>query len=397
VTSKLRSAEPVSTSAPTSADRCPVCRSASVRVLDLTHRGQIISSDWLILSNAELRPCCCEDCGLVFESRGVRSFSHEFYDKIFRPKPMMRVYSHSTVQSRHEKAVELIGELLPMAPTGRLVEIGSGKGQFIKRFHEVYPRWQLVGLEPSVSFESLTRSIPDAETHRCGYEGYECVPASQDLIVALGVIEHVDNPLAMLRWAARALRPGGLCFIEAPNFENHPNDLFCADHLSKLTPLMLENLATRAGFAVEAMRTMGVPMYFALRATGTSGKAPPSAFAHNIEIARRNERIARSILAGVSEARATAIRHKESFGIFGLASAGLAAPFVLNFPPSDIAAFMDDNSETWGTEIYGRPVGGSELIRLNGIRHIALSLSPVYAPAVAARLRELGATVYGEH
>ena len=45
----------------------------------------------------------------------------------------------------------------------------------------------------------------------------------------------------------------------------------------------------------------------------------------------------------------------------------------------------------------GRPVIGPDLIQDSGIRHVALSMSPVYAGQVFARLRSLGVNVYMGH
>jgi SAM-dependent methyltransferase len=375
-------------SAPT--DQCPVCSSGDIQLLRFGHRGSIVSSNWVIQPNAELRPCCCRACGLVYESRGVRFSLREFYEKVFRPTPLMEFYGDGRGQ-----LVDLLRELTTIEPAGRLLEIGSGRGQFLKRFHDLYSDWQLTAIEPSISFEVLTKTVPAAQAYQCGFQAFECEPKSQDIVVALSVIQSVDDPLALLKWSARALKTGGICFLEASNFETHPNSLVCGDHLSKLTPASLENLAARAGFTMEAIRRAGVPMYCILRAAGDSDETPPSAFLPNINLAQQNERIIDSILQSIINARAAARERNESFGIFGLATAGLTAPFILNFPPSDITAFIDDNSRVWETEVIGRPVISRDQIQSAAIKHIALSLSPVYVEQVAGRLRSAGVTVYG--
>jgi SAM-dependent methyltransferase len=373
-----------------SGDRCPVCSSEDIELLRFGHRGQIVSSNWVVQSNAELRPCCCRNCGLVYESRGVRLSLDEFYEKVFGPTPLMEFYGDGKAQ-----LVDLLGQLAAIRRTGRLLEIGSGRGQFLKRFHAMHPEWHLTAIEPGVSFDVLVKTAPMAQAHRCGFEAFACEPGSQDIVVALSVIQSVADPLDLLEWSARALKTGGICFLEASNFETHPNSLVCGDHLSKLTPASLENLAARAGFAVEAIRPAGVPMYAVLRATGAPPETPASAFSHNIRVARRTERLVRANLKSIADARANARRRNEGFGIFGLASIGLTAPFMLNFPPSDIAAFIDDNARAWGSEAIGRPIIGPHLMHDRGIKHIALSLSPVYAERVAAKARSLGVAVYG--
>jgi len=305
----------------------------------------------------------------------------------------MRVYGGDDAIKRPTQANELIDALVKLPEDGNLLEIGAGKGQVLKGFCERHPRWRITALEPSISFESLTATISDADLHHVGLEEFAYTPASMDLVVALGVIEHVHDPLALLRRAVHMLRPGGTLFIEAPNFEVHPNDLFCADHLSKLTPLMLERLAEAAGFTVETRHMAGVPMYFVLRKLGAAAPLR-SAYTHNVAVAQRNALSVRGMLSSIDAARRDARRADSAFGIFGLATVGLIAPFMLDFAPHEIAAYMDDNQETWGTELHGRRVGGPALIAERGIRHIALAMSPVYMASVAARLGALGAQVY---
>lgn len=370
-------------------DCCPACASPDIEVLGFSHRGRIVSSNWIVLPDSELRPCCCRECGLIYESRGVRLSLRDFYENAFTPTPLMRFYGDGRT-----KLVDLLGELATIAPTGRLLEVGSGRGQFLQRFHEMHPQWELTAIEPSVSCEALRSAVPAAEVHRCGFETYSCPPNSQDVVVALSVIQSVENPLALLMWAARALRVGGICFIEASNFELHPHSLVCGDHLSKLTARALENLAARAGFAVETIQSGGVPMYCVLRATGKLVGRPPSAFRDSLRAARQNERFVEGVLRSIADARSNARRRDEGFAIFGLASIGLTAPFILDFPPSDIVAFIDDNKHAWGSEALGRPIAGPDLIRARRIKHVALSLSPVYASEVAARLRQFDVTVY---
>ena len=112
-----------------------------------------------------------------------------------------------------------------------------------------------------------------------------------DLIVALGVLEHVENPLDMLKWAWRLLKSGGHFFLRVPNFANNPNDLFCADHLSKLTVPTLRALAASAGYEVLGVREAGVPVFVALQKSEKISEKP-KAFAENEAIAGQNARIA---------------------------------------------------------------------------------------------------------
>jgi 2-polyprenyl-3-methyl-5-hydroxy-6-metoxy-1,4-benzoquinol methylase len=130
---------------------------------------------------------------------------------------------------------------------GSILEAGAGKRMFIKRFAQEHPDWIVSALEPSVLFEDLEKALPNATLFRGGYEAFTPLSGAFDLVVSLGVIEHVDNPLDFLRWTADALKTGGYAFLEAPNFSNHPCDLFCSDHLSKVTPQTINTFSQHVG------------------------------------------------------------------------------------------------------------------------------------------------------
>ena len=248
---------------------CPACGSTEVRPIGLHTKGVVMTSDFMMLEDAGLAPYLCYSCGLPFESQGVRGQSARYYAETFRPKPMMRVFGNGGSVPRPEKALSLIQEMLPLPERGAMLEVGAGKGGFLKLFADRYPGWRLSALEPSVLFNSIAENVSTAiELHHGGYESFDAPANKYDLVVSLGVIEHVNDPLHMLNWIARITKPGGLVFIEAPNFTYHPGDLYCADHLSKLTPEIVQNFAATVGLSVVDRREHGVPMYLSFRNDG---------------------------------------------------------------------------------------------------------------------------------
>ncbi len=153
-------------------------------------------------------------------------------------------------------------------------------------------------------------------------------------------------------------------------------------------------MANAAGFAVIKTDESGVPVFALLRKTADPTGSLNSAYDSNLDIVIQNEKIARGIVESVFECRQQARLKQEPFAIFGMASAGLFAPFVGSFDPSEIAAYIDDNRTIWGGTVHGRPIGGTDLIQELGIKHIALSVSPVYFDQIKAKLAPLGVTIY---
>lgn len=96
-----------------------------------------------------------------------------------------------------------------------------------------------------------------------------CADATSDLdlgerfdVVFIGdVLEHVDNPTALLRFAARHLAPGGSIYATTPNpfsrkffrqFRREGVMVVNLDHVSWITPTLAMELARRAGITLAA-------------------------------------------------------------------------------------------------------------------------------------------------
>lgn len=378
--------------------QCPCCEGTATEALYPSYSGTCVTSDMEILEAASIDNRLCKTCGLIFNATGTRGQTEDFYANSY--KLMMR-QGAAKIQSfasgkrpvtQAERTFDILKELVDVPVTGTVLEAGAGKGEFLGYFVEEFSEWQVKAFEPSMSFDVLQSSFPSAEVFRSGYQGVE-IQGSADLVVALGVLEHVDNPLDMMRWAARQLSDGGIFYVRVPNFANNPNDLFCADHLSKLTVPTLSSLAQAAGFEVLGHKEAGVPVFIVLRKTGADGPVP-NAFEKNATVARANVGVAEGAIEAVNRCRSTAQKNGEAFAIFGLGSSGLFAPFLSNFEADEIAAYLDENQSVWGSVIHGRPVGGLDLVDELNIKHVALAISPAYFEQVRAKLLPLGVEVY---
>ena len=352
-----------------------------------------------ILPNTRIDNRICETCGLIFNAAGTRGATRKFYRDSYS---LMTKNNEASIQSFHgskpmsqaERTFELLKKLWKLPTSGVILEAGAGKGAFLSLFADEFPNWKMHAFEPSQSYDYLARALPQASTRRCDYSYFHLGREEVNLVVALGVLEHVENPLDMLIWANRQLKKGGRAYIRVPNFAKNPNDLFCSDHLSKITVPTIRVLAEAAGFGVEVVEEAGVPVFALLIKQGAPTFKLNNAYKENRSIADLNVAVATGIVDSILACRNEALAKGERFAIFGLASAGLFAPFIGKFEPYEITAYLDENKTIWGNKVHGRPVGGLDLVASLSIRHIALSISPVYFDQVKAKLAPYGVTIY---
>lgn len=377
---------------------CPVCQSYDHVRLFPEFEGTCITSDMKVLEATKIQNVLCKGCGLIFNTHGTREIAAEFYKNSYSlmtesKKAAISNFSGGASISQAELTFNILAENVELQKSGRLLEAGAGKGDFLMHFTREFRSWDITAFESSESFEFLRERLPSIHAIDCQFEDFTGESEPFDVVVALGVLEHVTNPLKMLQWASKHLTQGGIFYLRVPNFCNNPNDLFCVDHLSKLTPATVECLATATGFEVVEIIERGVPVFIILRKTEQIGRLG-SSYKGNEVIAQRNADMAKASMTSVVEAQRIAEKRDEGFAIFGLGPVGLFAPFYGGFSPMKIVAYIDENESVWGRKIHGRDVGGLDLIDKLEIKHVALSISPVYFDAVKGKLQNYGVSVY---
>jgi len=155
-------------------------------------------------------------------------------------------------------ALDVVG--LHAADVGSLLDVGCGNGYFMERMRSL--GWSVTGVDPDPSavsyaagqglrvFHGTVADVPDE--------------ARFDVIVLSHVIEHVPDPIQLLRDCERRLRPGsGRLIITTPNvnslghrwFKQYWRGLEIPRHLVLFSATALGKCVARAGLLLENLRT----------------------------------------------------------------------------------------------------------------------------------------------
>lgn len=160
-----------------------------------------------------------------------------------------------------EQRIEVLGGMLAGferfatggTPIRRVLDIGCNRGLLLEAARRL--GWKGVGVELSAVAAQRARDDFGADV----YSDFEALarrtPEPFDLAVAWHVLEHTVDPVALIRDAARVVRPNGLIAVQVPSFDfiddfrrrGKLDSLVCAVHNYYFTERTLRLVIDRAG------------------------------------------------------------------------------------------------------------------------------------------------------
>lgn len=98
-----------------------------------------------------------------------------------------------------------------VSPKDRVIEIGCGKGRFLKLVREVFPDTQCTGVD--ISPAMLAEVPAEIQCLEGSLESVPCPDDSFDVVFSVEAIEHSPNPEAAVAEMIRVARPGGWVLV----------------------------------------------------------------------------------------------------------------------------------------------------------------------------------------
>jgi len=165
---------------------------------------------------------------------------------------------------RHNLVIQLFAAERA-SPKSKVIDFGSGHGDFLEKFHRRFPEMNLLGLElsetgveisrrkvPSASFLTADLFNPPADLAR--YEGWG------EYAVSCEVLEHVDDPVGFLEIARTYLKEGAILFVTVPGGKMSALDRFIG-HRRHFDRQLIRKVLEEAGFSVTKVMLAGFPFF----------------------------------------------------------------------------------------------------------------------------------------
>jgi SAM-dependent methyltransferase len=147
----------------------------------------------------------------------------------------------------------------------RVLELGSGQGDFLRDLSAAHPQIEIAGLELSATgVEIAARKVPNGRFFQCDMSRPITLPPGlagwATHAVCSEVLEHVDDPAVVLRNVRPLFAPGCRLVITVPGgpmsaFDHH------IGHRRHFTTALLRQVVEEAGLTPDIVRGEGFPFF----------------------------------------------------------------------------------------------------------------------------------------
>ncbi len=157
---------------------------------------------------------------------------------------------------------------------GRLVDVGAGNGEYVGAMARL--GWDVQAIEPDVQAVAVIRKRFGIPAFAGTLEQAGLPSESADVLVMNHVIEHVHDPIHLLRECGRVLRPRGQLVVVTPNIRSLAHRYWGSSwrglepsrHLYLFSLGALRRSVEAAGFEIRRLRTSASSARYMYAASG---------------------------------------------------------------------------------------------------------------------------------
>ena len=240
----------------------------------------------------------CGGCALTYVNPMLRDeyvrqvYKHQSYTDLTRA--LMEPSDEYRRERFGKERVAIVDRFL--RPQGgeermRLLDVGCATGFFVRAAQDA--GWIASGVEAN-PFQAEFAQQAGLDVRNETIEDTTFPEGSFDAVTLFEIIEHVKQPMAILRKAYRLLRPGGMVFLYTPNFDCasrlimglDAHFIWGSNHLTYFTIPTLAGALQTAGFQVAHAETQGLDiedMIWYFEDTGRHDMGFARSFRHELQ------------------------------------------------------------------------------------------------------------------
>ncbi|NTS43155.1 class I SAM-dependent methyltransferase [Flavisolibacter sp. BT320] len=198
---------------------CPVCKtSLHTKVFSINHRqSQVLDMIGATVKEPYADIVKCKECQhnymtpIISDEKLTHYYSKinsEFYAN---PKP--------EVGNINEKEYADYTKLIQTkCKTGKVLEIGCGKGYLLKTLQD--NGFECYGVEPSPFAAGFAKETLNLQVENCFLHESSFFNMKFDIVVMIDVVEHISNMQRFMQQVSSVLKPGAIIFIGTGNIDS---------------------------------------------------------------------------------------------------------------------------------------------------------------------------------
>ena len=235
----------------------------------------------------------CSSCGLVIQELDFSLADiKKYYNEEYQKTNSLQTGKEQSPKEHFDGRLKTIGPfvecLRPYLRKGmKVLDIGCGAGDLLYSIKPLVGK--VVGTELNKAFVEFMNNELDIEAYARDINEIDFGEEKFDLIISLGTLDHMPNPLESLQTMKSCLAPGGLLYLWVPNRDQAMNFFLPKEtrkpfntffwhkaHFFYYTDITLARLLNKAGFSSEitSLHMYTLRNFFAWYFTG----APQNSF-----------------------------------------------------------------------------------------------------------------------
>lgn len=237
-------------------ERCILC-DGQVFELALTGRDRMRGLP------GEFRVMRCKGCGLCVTEPRIRE---EERAKYYEPDEQVHAGKATRIGIYQKRLADRLQQAIGQGKGKRVLDIGCGQGAFLEMMRS--RGFEVCGVELGAESSRIAREERGLNVITGDLSRLEVENESFDAALMSHLIEHVDDPVALLERVRDLLKPGGVALLSLPNYRCIERRIFGANwypwclpvHLYHFDMHSIRRTAERAGLMVEKITYL--PFFF---------------------------------------------------------------------------------------------------------------------------------------
>ena len=191
---------------------CGLCGSADNNLVAVQH---LFGEDFHVVR--------CRSCGLIRTNpRPTAEWKSHFYDPQYNALP--ELHGRDFIYAPEDDRLPSYRRLLQfvkgrMRSGGRLIDVGAASGVFVKM--AIDEGLDAIACDYSMEALAFAKEHFGVPTLQSPAESVAAPDNSFDFVTMFHTIEHLPDPVGVLREMYRILKPGGCILLETPNYTLH--------------------------------------------------------------------------------------------------------------------------------------------------------------------------------